>query len=84
MIYAIERWDVQMDLPFDNSFASVTIQSKIYDLVKSQKDTGLDKVSDFIIDDNQVLVKSDPRLATEFKQEVQKTQEIYFMDLLLE
>jgi len=61
MIYFIER---ETELPFDGSLTECQIGKKIYDVLVQPKNTGLDSISDFIIDDNQlgmVFIKSNPR-----------------------
>lgn len=62
MIYFIER--TTLELPFDNSISECQIGTKIYDLVVADKNQGLDRISDHIINDNQlgmVFEKTNPR-----------------------
>jgi len=80
MFYVIKR---EFDTPFDNSQAAFTIKNEVYDVVKSQKNTGLDSVSDFIIDDNNTLVKSDPRLETTVREELERVLNLKLHELLL-
>jgi hypothetical protein len=61
MIYFIERYT---DLPFDGTIAECQLKDKLYDVLVQPKNSGLDSISDYIIDDNQlgmVFVKSNPR-----------------------
>ena len=80
MFYIIKR---EFDTPFDNSQAAFTIRNEVYDIVKSFKNSGLDSISDFIIDDNNTLVKSDPRLETPMREEIERTLNIKLETLLL-
>lgn len=62
MIYLIERAISEME--FDNSVGELQINNKIYDVVVAPRNTGLDSISDHIIDDSQtgmIFAKTDPR-----------------------
>ncbi|MCD6436264.1 MAG: hypothetical protein J7L15_07735 [Clostridiales bacterium] len=73
MIYFIER--ITPELPFDNSIAECQVGEKTYDVVVAPKDTGLNSISDHIVDDNQLgmtFFKTDPReqkIISEFIEE---------------
>ncbi len=61
MIYLIER---ETEIPFDNCIADVHINNKHYDVVVAPKNSGLDSISEHIIDDGQlgmIFVKTNPR-----------------------
>ncbi len=83
MIYAIERWSEQGEMAFDNAFSNIAIQGKIYDLVKAPKDSGLERISEFILDDNNVFIKSNPRTLTEASQGFESATGIKPQELLL-
>ncbi len=62
MIYFIER--TISEIPFDNSITECQIGQKLYDVVVAPKNTGLDSISDHIVDDGQLgmtFTKTDPR-----------------------
>ena len=80
MYYVIER---VTDIPFDNSFKSFKIGSLVFDVVKAQKNTGLDSVSSFIVDDNNVLYKSDISIESKFKEIFKRDFGIELNELLL-
>lgn len=80
MYYIIER---ETDLPFDQSIGEIEIQKRIFDVVKGQKNTGLVSISTFIVDDNKILIKSDPRIEAEFKQKFENLTKIKLQELLL-
>ena len=82
MYYCIKR-EIINDIPFDQTWMSFRIKGDVYDIVKAPKDTGLDKISDFIVDENLVAVKTDPRLDKIFKEEFQKTTDLTLNELLL-
>ena len=42
-------------IPWDNSTASFTHQGGVYDVVESAKDTGLESVSDYILEQNTIV-----------------------------
>ena len=61
MLYFIERHN---DIPFDNSIDSCVINEKIYDIIQSNKDYSLERISNHVINDNElglVFEKTDPR-----------------------
>jgi len=61
MIYFIER---ETDMPFDNAINECILGKKIYDIVISNKNTGLDRISDHIVDnqsDKFIIIKTNPR-----------------------
>jgi len=80
MYYIIER---EFDIPFDQSINAVVIRNITYDIVKSNKSTGLESISDFIIDDNNVLIKSKPGLERIIREETEATLELEINELLL-
>ena len=53
MYYIIKR---ELE-PLDGSINEVTIKANPYDIVKSPKNTGLDTISDYVVDDNLVLIR---------------------------
>lgn len=62
MIYFIER--ITPELPFDNAIADCRIGKKLYDVVVAPKNSGLDCISEHIVDDGQlgmVFEKTNPR-----------------------
>jgi len=83
MYYVIERVLTE-DIPFDKTWMTFTMNNKIYDIVKARKDTGLDRISDFIVDDNKVVTKADPRKVTEFKFYFTKATGMDLNELLLD
>lgn len=80
MYYAITR---EFEIPFDNSIGAINIGQDVIDIVKANQNTGLNSISIFIIDDNNVLIKSDPRLEAQFKIEFEKLTKIKLQELLL-
>ena len=80
MFYIIER---EFEIPFDKSIDAVVIRNVTYDIVKSSKNTGLESISDFIIDDNNVLIKSKPGLERIIREEAEATLELEINELLL-
>lgn len=65
MYYVIEQEPELLE--FDNTVAVFTINDKIYDVVSSQKNSALERISDFVIENN-VFTKSDPRLEKQMKE----------------
>ncbi len=80
MYYIIKR---DQCIPFDASTYNIVIGNDIYDIVKGIKNTGLDSISDFIVDDQNVLIKSDPRLEKQMKPKIEGTLDIKLKELLL-
>lgn len=61
MIYFIER---ETEIPFDNSISECQIGKKVYDVVVAPKNSGLDIISDHIVNDGQlgmIFAKTNPR-----------------------
>ena len=81
MIYIIERQ--QGEQPFGVSYLSITIGNLLFDVVKDNKNTQLEIVSTFVIDDNNVLIKSDPRIESQMKPKIESTLDIKLQELLL-
>jgi tRNA A58 N-methylase Trm61 len=79
MTYIIERTD---NIPFNASYLSITLNNMLFDIVKDNKNTALENISTFIIDDNNVLVKSDPRLEAQMRPKIEGTLDIKLQDLL--
>ncbi len=79
MYYIIKR---ETSIPFDSSYISIVLGDDIYDIVKSSKNSGLDSISDFIID-NDVIVKSNPRLEKQMKPKIESTLDIKLKEILL-
>jgi len=77
--YAIERTGTE---PFPKSYQSVTIGVLVFDLIHSSKSTALENMSEFIVD-NQILVKSDPRIEEEFKKKFTSATKVEIRTLLL-
>ena len=79
MYYIIER---VTDLPFDKSTKSIQLEGSTYDIVSVPRNTALDSVSEFIIDENNVVVKSDPRLELSFRLAIEDAMGIQLQELL--
>ncbi|MCD6435922.1 MAG: hypothetical protein J7L15_05990 [Clostridiales bacterium] len=79
MYYIIKR---ETSIPFDTSHVQIVLGDFIYDVVKGPKNTGLDSISDFIVDGD-VLVKSDPRLEKQMKPKIESALDIKLQELLL-
>ena len=52
MTYLIKRESL---IPWDNSQASFTHQGAVYDVVESAKNTGLESVSDYVLEQNTIV-----------------------------
>ena len=81
MIYIIERQ--QGEQSFGASYLSITMGKLLFDVVKDNKNTQLEIVSTFVIDDNNVLIKSDPRIEFQMKPKIESTLDIKLQELLL-
>jgi len=77
--YAIERTGVE---PFPKSYQCITIGKLKFDLVHSSKSSALEGISDFIVE-NQILIKSDPRIEEEFKKKFTLATKVEIKTLLL-
>ena len=54
-------------MPFDESTASFMVESDNYDVIKQHgRNTGLDSVAEFIVDDQGVVIKAIPELLESF------------------
>ena len=82
MYYIIKR-EIDQGIPFDASTYNIVLGNDIYDIVKGIKNSGLDSISDFIIDDQNVLIKSDPRLERQMKPKIEGTLDIKLKEILL-
>ena len=80
MFYVIKR---ETDLPFEQSIGEITLQDDVFDVIKFNKNSGLEIISDFIVDDNKVIIKSNPRHENSFKKEFEKLTNIKLQELLL-
>jgi hypothetical protein len=69
MIYVIERHDTK----FHNSKYEIVIGNKIFDVIESFQDTALHNISDYVFDDNYVIVKSAMINETDVKQALENT-----------
>ena len=81
MTYIIERQ--QGEQPFGASYLSITVGRLIFDVVRDNKNTQLEIISTFVIDDNNVLIKSDPRIESQMKPKIESTLDIKLQELLL-
>lgn len=82
MMYFIERFDAN-DIQFAESISSCKINKKIYDIIKSDKNSSLESISDHIIDDYYTFMKTNPRETNDIKQFVLKEFNINMNELLL-
>lgn len=82
MYYCIKRETDISDMPFDNSYIAINIGKLVFDIVKGPKNTGLESISTFIIDNN-VIIKSDQRIETEFKNKFERATNIKLQEILL-
>jgi len=84
MYYIIERV-ISEDIPFDKSIGAFTINNQIFDIVKSIKNEGLERISDFIISDELVLEKdTNPRISSGVKKQFEEIMDVKLNELLLE
>ena len=81
MTYIIERQ--QGDQPFGSSYLSISLGNLLFDVVRDNKNSQLEGVSTFVIDDNNVLTKSDPRIEKQMKPKIESTLDIKLQELLL-
>jgi tRNA A58 N-methylase Trm61 len=81
MTYIIER--TEHGIPFGSSYLSITLGNLVFDIVKDHKNTALDNISTFVLDDNNVLVKSDPRIEKQMRPKIESTLDVKIQDLLL-
>jgi len=79
MYYIIKR---ETSIPFDSSYINIVLGNDIYDIVKGLKNTGLESISDFIID-NDVLVKSNPAIERQMKPKIESALDIKLREILL-
>ena len=71
MLYFIER--VIDDIPFDETFHTCVIKHKMYDIVESNRNTGLDSISEHIFDTGTcTFSKTNPRESNDIKTELKK------------
>ena len=63
MIYVIKR---DLEMPFDGAFSSVVVNSEVYDVVKSPKNSGLELIAEVVVD-GEVIIKSNPRTQSLFE-----------------
>ncbi len=69
MIYFIKR---ETDLPFDNSIAECQIGSTVYDIIVQPKNSGLDSISDHIVNDTfMTFEKTNPREQSIIKEYIE-------------
>ncbi len=80
MYYIIKR---ETSIPFDASYVQIVEGNDIFDIVKGFKNSGLDSISDYIIDDDNVLVKSNPVNERKMKEKIEGTLDIKLKELLL-
>ena len=80
MTYFIKR---ELDEPWDNTKGTLLFEGDALDMVVSNRNTGLDSVAEFVIDDNNVIVKSDPRTHEKFKRIYEAQFSVQLNELLL-
>ncbi len=81
MMYYIIKRELDSGIPFDASLYNIVLGNDIYDIVQTHKNSGLESISDFIID-NDVLVKSDPRVEFKMKPKIESTLGIKLQEVL--
>ena len=81
MYYVISR---ETDIPFDKATASIVLGDVVYDIVQVPRNSGLVSVSDFIVDEFKVVIKSDPRQDVNFRLAFEDTMGVQLQELLLE
>ncbi len=72
MIYFIER---ETSIPFDGSITECKVNGKTYDILKQNKNTGLDSISEHIIDDSKlgmIFSKTNPRETKQIEKFVEE------------
>ena len=76
MYYCIERTGE----PFNGAFNSISLGNLVFDIMQSHSNKSMFDISTFVIDNNYILTKSDPRIEAEFKlkfeQQIHKIQEL--------
>ncbi len=69
-LYFIERFD---DMPFDAAIDTLKVNKVLYDVLKQNKDSGLDSISTHIVDlEQRVFFKTNPRESQEIRHYVSK------------
>ncbi len=67
-LYFIERFD---DIPFDAAIDELRVNTVVYDVLKQNKDSGLDSISTHIVDlEQRVFAKTNPRESQEIRHYV--------------
>jgi hypothetical protein len=72
MYYAIERQDAEYGRMLDAT-ESIAIGRRVYDIFVCDMDTRLERISDFVIDENLVVLKADVTAELAFLEEFGNT-----------
>ena len=80
MYYIIKR-ENDLNIITEGTQNSFQLNESTFDIVPSQKNSGLERISDFVVENN-VVVKADPRTKSQFTESFESATGIQLQELL--